>query len=129
MPARAIMFQGTGSDVGKSLIVAGLARAYTKRGLMVRPFKPQNMSNNAAVAGDGGERRAEGVGVEPAGEREGQALADDEVVAVGGERLEAVDAGLGEVEGGWQILEGEPVHRSGEAGKNLRLKPLDVDLD
>ena len=54
MPARAIMFQGTGSDVGKSLIVAGLARAYTKRGLKVRPFKPQNMSNNAAVASDGG---------------------------------------------------------------------------
>jgi adenosylcobyric acid synthase len=53
--ARAIMFQGTGSDVGKSLIVAGLARAFTKRGLRVRPFKPQNMSNNAAVAADGGE--------------------------------------------------------------------------
>jgi adenosylcobyric acid synthase len=49
------MFQGTGSDVGKSLLVAGLARAYTKRGLKVRPFKPQNMSNNAAVAVDGGE--------------------------------------------------------------------------
>ena len=55
MPARAIMFQGTGSDVGKSLIVAGLARAYTQRGMRVRPFKPQNMSNNAAVASDGGE--------------------------------------------------------------------------
>jgi adenosylcobyric acid synthase len=51
----AIMFQGTGSDVGKSLIVAGLARAYTRRGLRVRPFKPQNMSNNAAVTADGGE--------------------------------------------------------------------------
>ncbi len=49
------MFQGTGSDVGKSLLVAGLARAYTQRGLKVRPFKPQNMSNNAAVASDGGE--------------------------------------------------------------------------
>src|SRR3954467_11339684 len=55
MTARAIMFQGTGSDVGKSLIVAGLARAYTHRGLKVRPFKPQNMSNNAAVASAGGE--------------------------------------------------------------------------
>jgi adenosylcobyric acid synthase len=51
----AIMFQGTGSDVGKSLIVAGLARAFAKRGLRVRPFKPQNMSNNAAVTADGGE--------------------------------------------------------------------------
>jgi adenosylcobyric acid synthase len=49
------MFQGTGSDVGKSLIVAGLCRAYSGRGLRVRPFKPQNMSNNAAVAVDGGE--------------------------------------------------------------------------
>jgi adenosylcobyric acid synthase len=55
MPARALMFQGTGSDVGKSLIVAGLARALVQRGLTVRPFKPQNMSNNAAVTADGGE--------------------------------------------------------------------------
>ena len=49
------MFQGTGSDVGKSLLVAGLYRAFTNRGLMVLPFKPQNMSNNAAVTADGGE--------------------------------------------------------------------------
>ena len=55
MAARALMFQGTGSDVGKSLIVAGLARALANRGLAVRPFKPQNMSNNAAVTADGGE--------------------------------------------------------------------------
>ncbi|WP_122038672.1 cobyric acid synthase [Asaia bogorensis] len=49
------MFQGTGSNVGKSVLVAGLARALTRRGLRVRPFKPQNMSNNAAVTPDGGE--------------------------------------------------------------------------
>src|SRR3954471_4421172 len=52
---RALMFMGTGSDVGKSLIVAGLCRAYANRGMRVAPFKPQNMSNNAAVAADGGE--------------------------------------------------------------------------
>src|SRR3954451_17137145 len=55
MAPRVLMFQGTGSDVGKSLIVAGLARAFVERGLKVRPFKPQNMSNNAAVTPDGGE--------------------------------------------------------------------------
>jgi adenosylcobyric acid synthase len=52
---KAIMLQGTGSDVGKSLLVAGLCRAFSNRGLRVRPFKPQNMSNNAAVTADGGE--------------------------------------------------------------------------
>ena len=55
MKPAALMLQGTGSDVGKSLLTAGLARAYTRRGLAVRPFKPQNMSNNAAVTADGGE--------------------------------------------------------------------------
>jgi adenosylcobyric acid synthase len=49
------MFQGTGSDVGKTVLVAGFCRLAANKGLRVRPFKPQNMSNNAAVADDGGE--------------------------------------------------------------------------
>jgi adenosylcobyric acid synthase len=69
--ARTLMIQGAGSDVGKSLIVAGLARAAVRRGLRVMPFKPQNMSNNAAVTVDGGEigraqaLQALAAGVEP----------------------------------------------------------------
>lgn len=49
------MIQGTGSDVGKSIIVAGLCRVAKIRGIKVAPFKPQNMSNNAAACEDGGE--------------------------------------------------------------------------
>ena len=52
---KAIMIQGTGSNVGKSMVVAGILRALKRRGLRVRPFKPQNMSNNAGVTEDGGE--------------------------------------------------------------------------
>ena len=65
------MLQGTGSDVGKSVLTAGLCRAYSRRGLTVRPFKPQNMSNNAAVTVDDGEigraqaLQARACGVEP----------------------------------------------------------------
>lgn len=53
--AKTIMLQGTGSDVGKTILVAGLCRLASNRGLDVAPFKPQNMSNNAAVSEDGGE--------------------------------------------------------------------------
>jgi adenosylcobyric acid synthase len=54
-PTPALMIQATGSNAGKSTLVAGLARVLVRRGLRVMPFKPQNMSNNAAVAVDGGE--------------------------------------------------------------------------
>ena len=53
--ALAIMIQGTGSNVGKSMLVAGLARALRQRGINCLPVKPQNMSNNPAVTEDGGE--------------------------------------------------------------------------
>jgi adenosylcobyric acid synthase len=59
---RAIMLQGTGSDVGKTVLVAGLCRVARRRGLVVRPFKPQNMSNNAAVAEIPGEAEAGEIG-------------------------------------------------------------------
>lgn len=55
MPGKAFMFQGTGSNVGKSVLVAGICRLAARRGIRVAPFKPQNMSNNAAVCDGGGE--------------------------------------------------------------------------
>jgi adenosylcobyric acid synthase len=55
MTASAVMLMGTGSDVGKSLIAAGLCRLLSNRGMKVVPFKPQNMSNNAAVTIEAGE--------------------------------------------------------------------------
>lgn len=53
--AKSIMIQGAGSNVGKSLLVAGICRALNNRGYKVSPFKPQNMSNNAAVTKNNGE--------------------------------------------------------------------------
>jgi adenosylcobyric acid synthase len=53
--ARAVMFCGTASDVGKSVITAGFCRLLLKKGLTVAPFKSQNMSLNSCVTPEGGE--------------------------------------------------------------------------
>lgn len=71
MPAKALMFQGTASHVGKSVLTAAFCRILRQGGVRVAPFKAMNMSNNAWVTRDGGEMaiaqaaQARACGVEP----------------------------------------------------------------
>lgn len=71
MKAQAIAILGTGSDVGKSVIAAGICRILSRSGIRVAPFKAQNMSNNSFVTPDGKEiaraqaLQAQACGIDP----------------------------------------------------------------
>ncbi len=103
MTAPALLVAGTTSDAGKSVLTAGLCRAFARRGLRVAPFKAQNMSLNSFVTLDGGEigraqaMQAAAAGVEP------EAAMNPVLLKPGGERSSHVVV-LGETTGSVSAL-------------------------
>ncbi|MCI2975271.1 MAG: cobyric acid synthase [Ferrimicrobium sp.] len=103
--AKRVLIAGTGSNVGKSMIVTGLMRWCYQRGIAAAPFKGQNMALNSAVAVDGGEvARAQAVQARAGGVRVEVAMNPVLIKPTGRERSQLIVKGrpIGEIaSGGW----------------------------